>query len=91
MPFIRTTRCLPGWPLVYATYHQEVAGKLRRSDHAAVIRLHRWGVVAGWWDTRASSETAAIMAALGARPEPVVVDGELLARYRPDTEASDVP
>lgn len=92
-PFLALTGCQPGWPLTYLTYHQEIEAPYRRCNRARVIRLGRWGVVVGRWDSRAEDEHQALTDALGARETALLDDnGNLLPQYRRKAPAdADVP
>jgi hypothetical protein len=81
--FLAMTRCQRGWPRKYVTYHQEIVPPYRRAEHARVLRLLRWGLVVGRWDSAAVDEDQALTDALGAR-ETVLLDdeGALLPQYR---------
>lgn len=86
--FIKRTKCLPGWPVVYRTYHQETEPPYRHAARCVVVRLWRVGLVLGIWTGAHHDEDAAHAAALGARPVAVLDDeGDLLQRFRRrDTE-----
>lgn len=82
-PFLAFTRCQHGWPHTYVTYRQEVEPPYRRCDRARVLRLLRWGLVLGRWDSAADSEHEALTAALGAHETALLDDdGNLLPQYR---------
>jgi hypothetical protein len=86
MFLLTTTRCLPGWPLAYTAYHQEVEPPYRRCDRATVIRFHRRGIVVGRWTGAAPDETTAIHSALQLKftggVEAIGADGVLAPRFR---------
>lgn len=82
---LTTTRCLPGFPLYYRTYHQETEPPYRRCERAHVLRLFRRGLVVGRWHATAANEAEAITAALGGRLVSCMEDGTLAPQFqRPD-------
>lgn len=68
--FIKWTKCMRGWPLVYHTYHQELDPPYKHAD-VVVFRMGRRGVVVGRWVHSWPDEDQAIASALGARQVPV--------------------
>lgn len=43
--FVTRTNCLPGWPAVYRTYHQELEPPYRHASWCVVVRVERIGSV----------------------------------------------
>jgi hypothetical protein len=66
--FVRTTKTMRGWPLVYTTYHQEMEAPYRYAAWCTVIRIGRRGLVVGRWTDAWFEEDTATAVAIGARP-----------------------
>jgi hypothetical protein len=85
--FITKTRCMRGWPLVYQTYYQQTEYPFKHADRTYVLRFFRIGIVIGKWSRRMPDEDSANLAALGAKPTPLLdAEGALLPHFQPETQ-----
>lgn len=87
--FVRTTKTMRGWPLIYTTYHQELEAPYRHAAWCTVIRIGRRGLVIGRWTEALHDEEYATVVALGARPVNAWWDDLGDFRYDPDDEPDD--
>lgn len=87
--FVRTTKTMKGWPLVYTTYHQELEDPFRYAAWCAVIRLGRRGLVVGRWSDAWHDEDLAVATAIGARRMDAWWDELRGSDYDPDDDPDD--
>jgi hypothetical protein len=84
--FVRTTKTMRGWPLLYTTYHQELEDPYRYAAWCIVIRLWRRGLVIGRWTDAWHDDELASAVAIGARRMDAWWDEIQDYRYDPDDD-----